>query len=348
MASDPPCPQKPYKVWNFDKTEGRIIAASKLEELQLKAKTKFDISTNIKLVLEDGCIIDDEEAFQMLQGSISEVFCLKEGESLSFAGPSSQSSPSAGNTSHLLHLVQRIKNKQTSLHSQPKRRKSTINLNFGWMVFDETSSKFCQIRSPRGGGTRIMEMRLNSTYDDLLEIGKSTFFPNGVSHLGIVEEYNHEVGDFCGKAITAQAENFTLETYVLNLKMTTKPRLYLLSKKKVQQQEEESNESWELPDIPEIISNHPRLEEPDIPAIPDHLLTEQASGDMAQAIASPVTIRMPQMPTCTVCTERFSDTFFIPCGHIACTVCAAELEERGQQCHICRDVYKTSISVLDT
>lgn len=66
------------------------------------------------------------------------------------------------------------------LHSQPKRRKSTINLNFGWMVFDETSSKFCQIRSPRGGGTRIMEMRLNSTYDDLLEIGKSTFFPNGI------------------------------------------------------------------------------------------------------------------------------------------------------------------------
>lgn len=130
MASDPPCPQKPFKVWNYDKTVGRIIAASKLEELQLKAKTKFDISTNIKLVLEDGCIIDDEEAFQMLQGSISEVFCLKEGESLSFAGPSTQSSPSAGNPSHLLHLVQRIRNKQTSLHSQPKRRKSTINLNF--------------------------------------------------------------------------------------------------------------------------------------------------------------------------------------------------------------------------
>lgn len=39
----------------------------------------------------------------------------------------------------------------------------------------------------------------------------------GVSRLGIVEEYNHEVGDFCGKAITAQAENFTLENCVLNL-----------------------------------------------------------------------------------------------------------------------------------
>uniref|UniRef100_A0A8W8JTX7 Uncharacterized protein n=2 Tax=Magallana TaxID=2171616 RepID=A0A8W8JTX7_MAGGI len=58
------------------------------------AKEKFDISTNVKLVLENGCIIDDEEAFQLLQGSVSAVFCLKEGESLSFAGPSTQSSAS--------------------------------------------------------------------------------------------------------------------------------------------------------------------------------------------------------------------------------------------------------------
>lgn len=43
MASDPPCPQKPYKVWNFDKTEGRIIAASKLEELQLKGNVRLMI-----------------------------------------------------------------------------------------------------------------------------------------------------------------------------------------------------------------------------------------------------------------------------------------------------------------
>lgn len=57
------------------------------------------------------------------------------------------------------------------------------------------------------------------------------------------------------------------------------------------------------------------------------------------------TIRMPQMPIRTICTERFSDTFFVPCGHISCTVCAAELKERGGQCHICRGVF-TSTSKL--
>lgn len=37
--------------------------------------------------------------------------------------------------------------------------------------------------------------------------------------------------------------------------------------------------------------------------------------------------------------------FFVPCGHISCTVCAAELKERGGQCHICRGVF-TSTSKL--
>lgn len=52
---------------------------------------------------------------------------------------------------------------------------------------------------------------------------------------------------------------------------------------------ENSNESRKLPDIPEI-SRHLTLEElyTCILAIPDHLLTQQASGDMAQAVASPV------------------------------------------------------------
>ncbi|XP_052712586.1 uncharacterized protein LOC128186748 [Crassostrea angulata] len=171
VASNPPCSKKPYQVWNHDKTVGRIISASKLEELQLKAKEKFDISTNVKLVLENGCIIDDEEAFQLLQGSVSAVFCLKEGESLSFAGPSTQSSASGGNSSHRLHLKQHTRNKQTS------------------------------------------------------------------------------------------------------------------------------------------------------------------------------TTRIPQVPECIICEERFSDTFFIPCGHIACTVCAEELTKRGKQCHICRGIF-TSTSKL--
>lgn len=64
----------------------------------------------------------------------------------------------------------------------------------------------------------------------------------GVSDLGMVhlEDYNHEVCDFCRKVITAQAEHLTLEKYVLSLKMTNKPRRYLLLKEKVQEQESKS------------------------------------------------------------------------------------------------------------
>uniref|UniRef100_A0A8W8MIY5 RING-type domain-containing protein n=1 Tax=Magallana gigas TaxID=29159 RepID=A0A8W8MIY5_MAGGI len=56
-------------------------------------------------------------------------------------------------------------------------------------------------------------------------------------------------------------------------------------------------------------------------------------------------LRMPQVPTCTICANRFCDTFFVPCGDIACAVCTAELEERGSQCHICRESF-TSTSKL--
>ncbi|OWF49327.1 hypothetical protein KP79_PYT22884 [Mizuhopecten yessoensis] len=51
---------------------------------------------------------------------------------------------------------------------------------------------------------------------------------------------------------------------------------------------------------------------------------------------SPVTVKMPRMPACGICRDRYCDSFFNPCGHLVCLVCAVELEERHQHCHICR------------
>ena len=38
---------------------------------------------------------------------------------------------------------------------------------------------------------------------------------------------------------------------------------------------------------------------------------------------------MPPMPMCSICTDRFSDTFFVPSEHFACKACTAELEENA-------------------
>lgn len=61
MASDPPCPQKPFKVWNYDKTVGRIIAASKLEELQLKGNVRLMIVVIYRFKIRDFFIVIFQE-----------------------------------------------------------------------------------------------------------------------------------------------------------------------------------------------------------------------------------------------------------------------------------------------
>ena len=56
---------------------------------------------SMKLMMADGCIIDDEDAFQLLQDQINEIYCIKEGENLCIPGTShvSESFSSTGNHS---------------------------------------------------------------------------------------------------------------------------------------------------------------------------------------------------------------------------------------------------------
>ena len=56
----------------------------------------------MKLMMADGCIIDDEDAFQLLQDQINEMYCIKEGENLCIPGTShvSESFASTGNHSY--------------------------------------------------------------------------------------------------------------------------------------------------------------------------------------------------------------------------------------------------------
>ena len=56
----------------------------------------------MKLMMADGCIIDDEDAFQLLQDQIDEMYCIKEGENLCIPGTShvSESFSSTGNHSY--------------------------------------------------------------------------------------------------------------------------------------------------------------------------------------------------------------------------------------------------------
>lgn len=58
------------------------------------------------------------------------------------------------------------------------KKEQKVKVQFGWMVF--ANQKFTQVRTQKGGGTRLVEMSLSATYKDILEQAKSSFFPNGM------------------------------------------------------------------------------------------------------------------------------------------------------------------------
>ena len=50
----------------------------------------------------------------------------------------------------------------------------------GWMVYNDNDRKYVQVRSQKGGGSRVVEVRAETSYGEMMEKGKALFFPNGI------------------------------------------------------------------------------------------------------------------------------------------------------------------------
>ena len=46
------------------------------------------------------------------------------------------------------------------------------------------SEKYVAVRTPKGGGAREVSLPLSATAEQVIEIGKGLFYPNGVSYYG--------------------------------------------------------------------------------------------------------------------------------------------------------------------
>ena len=66
----------------------------------------------------------------------------------------------------------------------------------------------------------------------------------------------------------------------------------------------------------------------------------------ATAAAAPSEPIEPVDPTCDICYERKKDTAFIPCGHLACRVCAARLVATSNRCHMCRKPIERRLHIV--
>ncbi|KAK1886938.1 PiggyBac transposable element-derived protein 4 [Dissostichus eleginoides] len=72
--------------------------------------------------------------------------------------------------------------------------KDTRRVEIGWLNFEK--GKYYQVRTRHGGGTRHMSVQKTMTVEELLDIGKALFFPNGKSAKGPLKDFKFDVRDF--------------------------------------------------------------------------------------------------------------------------------------------------------
>eukprot|EP00112_Aurelia_sp_Birch-Aquarium-sp1_P012637 Seg2658.2 transcript_id=Seg2658.2/GoldUCD/mRNA.D3Y31 product="hypothetical protein" protein_id=Seg2658.2/GoldUCD/D3Y31 len=73
-----------------------------------------------------------------------------------------------------------------------KKKKKLVHL--GWKHYDPIKGKYVQVRGDRGGGTIKVRLDWETDYHQLLQRMLDTFFPEGRSPLGVLEDINYSLG----------------------------------------------------------------------------------------------------------------------------------------------------------
>ena len=148
---------------------------------------------------------------------------------------------------------------------RPKKKKSEAKANtepgpsnqvtdghrkvqFGWLHYDLQQKRYVGVRLAKGGGTRTVSAKRSSDVHDLIALGKSIFFPGGMSFYGRIEDMTSTLGNF--KCDQISFANFTLAKYITSHALTT-VRLYLMTRSV---EKESEGCDTELPEVFEVHS----------------------------------------------------------------------------------------------
>ena len=105
------------------------------------------------------------------------------------------------------------------------RKKAVRKVNLGWLHFHESTQTYVQVKSQKGGGTRVADLPMLSTRDVIISTGI-----NGYSTFGPSNEMEFSLSNFQQQEIP-ESDNFTLQQYVEEYKLN-RITLYLLSRRK--------------------------------------------------------------------------------------------------------------------
>ena len=90
---------------------------------------------------------------------------------------------------------QRAKLRKKAKYSDYNESKTTLQVQFSWLMYNERRKKYSQVRVRQGGGTRTIQMNKEWTKADILKYGKSIFFDEGKSLMGKLEDFDFDILD---------------------------------------------------------------------------------------------------------------------------------------------------------
>lgn len=119
-------------------------------------------------------------------------------------------------------------------HSDDRSQKLAGNLNalknsrtYQIGLFEEVEGSFIQVRERKGGGVRHLKASKDTPVNELLNIGKDLFFPQGKNKLGNINEFEFTLRDFT----EAELDSSMTLGQLYNLRKVKLLRLYVSCKR---------------------------------------------------------------------------------------------------------------------
>ena len=113
-----------------------------------------------------------------------------------------------------------------------KKIGKTRRISLGLMQYSKKRNKYVSVRYSKGGGTRLIDVPLSMTKEELIKEGKVSFFQNGVCPLEAESDMIFELVNFKGEAKNTLKERnggalpFTVQRYFEFYKLS-KVQLYI-------------------------------------------------------------------------------------------------------------------------
>ena len=146
----------------------------------------------------------------------------------------------AGGSSENLHFMTGNEN----------AKKSTRQIELGWLHYDESSKSYRQVRKKKGGNTRKVSIEKTATRTDIEKVAKELFFPAGRSKFGILEDFSCEVRDYSEEPFTTNETvgDFYYETKIPMLRFYLATKLKQVTEEDLPVLEEPKRRRIETPD----------------------------------------------------------------------------------------------------